>query len=120
MWILFTYENLRALWFKSSYVFLKRPPVYRYSNPVDQASICFVYKVYTFLHAWVYPVISSQQFITIGIIQWLNKHDMEFVLNFYVANLTLSAQACNEFERKFQYEPSDFQKKFFEILVTLS
>ena len=26
MWILLTYENLRALWFKSSYVFLKRPP----------------------------------------------------------------------------------------------
>ena len=26
MWISFTYENLRALWFKSSLVFLKRPP----------------------------------------------------------------------------------------------
>ena len=26
MWILFTYENLRTLWFKSSQVFWKRPP----------------------------------------------------------------------------------------------
>ena len=65
----------------------ERLTVYKFSHSVDQASVCFVHKVYKFLHARVYPVISWQQFSTIGIIQWANKHEMEFVLNFYVANL---------------------------------
>ena len=64
--------------------------VYKFSHSVGQASVCFVHKVYKFLHARVYPVISWQLFSTIGIIQWANKHEMEFVLNFYVANLTLA------------------------------
>ena len=64
--------------------------IYKFSHSVDQASLCFVHKVYKFLHARVYAVICWQQFSTIGIIQWANKHEMEFVLNFYVANLTLA------------------------------
>ena len=56
-------------------------PVYEFSNPVDQARICFVHKVYKSLHAW-------QQFGTIGIIQWAYKHEIELVFNFYIANLT--------------------------------
>ena len=64
--------------------------VYEFSSPVDQARVCFVHKVYKFLHAWVYPIISWQQFGTIGIIQRADKLEMELVFNCYVANLTFT------------------------------
>ena len=64
--------------------------VYKFSSPVDQARVCFVHKVYKFLHVWVYPRISWQQFGTIGIIQRADKHEMELVFNLYVANLTFT------------------------------
>ena len=56
--------------------------VYEFSNSVDQASVCFVHKVYKFLNVSVYPVTSWLQFIKIGITQWAIKYQMEFILNF--------------------------------------
>ena len=53
--------------------------VYEFTSPVDQARVCFVHKVYTFLHAWVYPIISWQQFGTIGIIQRADTHEMKYM-----------------------------------------
>ena len=64
--------------------------VYGFSSPVDRARVCFVYKVYKFPHAWVYPIISWQQFSTVGIIQWTDRHEMKLVFNFYIANMTFA------------------------------
>ena len=76
MWILFTYENLRALWFKSSKVFLKRPPdtsASQASYGISMASIVTEMEIdWSFLHYllwnyhWIGNIVILIQFSPLG------------------------------------------------------